>query len=77
MKIEGEVVTEAQIDAGLAAMSKDGFTAKDVEMAMLAAGCSEAAAYRGSDRLLQRERRAGRIKFVRGTGWVRMKGAVK
>jgi hypothetical protein len=73
MKIEGEVVTEAQIAAGLAAMNNDGggFGYNQVKAAMIAAGCPADTAYRAADRLLQRERRAGRIEFVRGKGWFR------
>lgn len=70
MTVEGEVVTEAQIAAGLSAISKGDFVAKDVEKAMLTAGCSEAVAYRGADRLIQREKKAGRIVWGgRNVGW--------
>lgn len=66
MKVYDIEITERQITAGLAAMRGD-FTCKDVEAALREAG----AAYvmRTADRLLQKERKAGRIVAVSSKLW--------
>ena len=66
MKSYGYEISDAMIVAGLTAM-KGQFLAVDVEIALCRAGCpDEAIQWRVADKLLQRERKAGRIKFENG-----------
>jgi hypothetical protein len=66
MKSYGFEVPQAAIDAALSAMTGD-FVALDIEQALSKAGCNpNAIPSRVADKLLQRERRAGRIKFGGG-----------
>lgn len=76
MNVHGVDITDAQIIACMAAM-KGSFTAGDVEKAAIAAGVpaqavppgrysAEPVAMRLVDRLLQQERRRGRIAFKAG-----------
>lgn len=61
MKVYGTEISAAQISCALAAMSGT-FTMKDVERALIHAGVPEPdCSTRAADRLLQRERKAGRI----------------
>jgi hypothetical protein len=63
MKSYGYEISDAIIVAGLTAM-KGQFLAVDVEIALCRAGCPDGAMpSRVADKLLQRERKAGRIKF--------------
>ena len=82
MKIEGVEITQEQIDAALIVMGhKDGglflpFTCDDVERALIRAGVpgpiKVGPSYRATDRILQRERNAGRIKWMGGSiGWIK------
>jgi len=73
MKSYGIEVPECVLRAGVAAMQGH-FVAYDVESAIRAAGCNGLAVpSRVADKLLQRERRAGRIKFANGK-WFRTEG---
>jgi len=66
MKSYGYEISDAIIVAGLTAM-KGQFTALNVEGALCRAGCPDGAIpSRVADKLLQRERKAGRIKFENG-----------
>ncbi|MGL4640547.1 MAG: hypothetical protein ACRCVX_12570 [Shewanella sp.] len=66
MKSYGVIVPEGVLQAGLDAMTGQ-FTAAHVEAAILQADCPAGAiASRVTDKLLQRERRAGRIEFSKG-----------
>lgn len=66
MRVYGKEVTQEQIAAGLAAMTGE-FTVSDVEDALERAGCEYE--MRAADRLLQKERKAGRIKFGPDGKW--------
>ena len=78
MRIYGIEITEQQQNACLGAMNGK-FKSADIEKAAIVAGCPkfcnvgrvrpEYFANRVADRLLQRERAAGRIKF-NGIHWV-------
>jgi hypothetical protein len=66
MKSYGYEISDAIIVAGLTAM-KGQFTALNVEDALCRAGCpEEPIPSRVADKLLQRECKAGRIKFENG-----------
>lgn len=66
MKSYGFEIPQSVIDAGLARM-KGEFTAVNIEGALLRAGCpADAIPSRVADKLLQRERKAGRIQFSKG-----------
>lgn len=71
MNVYGIKITDEQISAGLAAM-EGRFTAMQIERVLRAAGVAGGAiSVRAVDRLFQRERRAGRIKFSAGA-WERV-----
>ena len=63
MKTYGRVITDAQIQAGLERMQGI-FRASDITWALIMAGVQQNkfVADRSADKLLQRERRAGRIR---------------
>jgi acyl CoA:acetate/3-ketoacid CoA transferase alpha subunit len=70
-KVQGFDVTTVHVEAGMAVMVGN-FTANEVGRAMAKAGVKDLPGQsytvgRAADRLLQRERRAGRIKFAAGT----------
>lgn len=65
--VQGHPVTAEQRDAGLAAM-RGRFARGMVAGALLDAGVPFSVTYRAADRLLQSERRAGRIRVVKGRG---------
>jgi hypothetical protein len=71
MKVQGQEITEAQIRAGLNAMGGR-FTFRNVVAAMIRAGVDHAISDRAADRLLQAERRAGRIRFRDNGTWTRV-----
>lgn len=79
MKVHGITITEEQIAAGLAAMrpSELGW----FDQWAVVRGLRQAGADRfldgeeAANRLLQRERRAGRIKHIGGGKWQRVEGA--
>jgi len=66
--VAGIPVTAEQRDAGIAAM-RGQFKAWDVRGALSRAGVPFEALDRGADRLLQAERRAGRIRAVNNRNW--------
>lgn len=66
MRVLGHTITDEQIAAGLAAM-KGRFRAHDVRRAMAKAGVKETD--RAADRLMQSERKAGRIRAVNNKLW--------
>jgi hypothetical protein len=70
MRVYGVEVTEDQLRAGVAAMIGE-FRMSDVLNALTAAGVSypRGVAGRAADRLLQRERKAGRIVAVNNKLW--------
>lgn len=70
MKVYGYDVTQEQIKAGLAAMAGQ-FRMTEVVGAMMRAGVPDrgAIAGRAADRLLQKERKAGRIRAVNNKLW--------
>jgi hypothetical protein len=74
MKVYGVEITEEQIAAGIAAMAGD-FTILKVQIALQRAGVPRdgAVASRAADRLLQRERKAGRIVAVNNRNWTATK----
>ena len=64
MKSYGIEITEEQVAAGLAVMARP-FKAMELEGALRRAGVPEEAnPSRVADKLLQRERKAGRIRFT-------------
>ena len=66
MKSYGYEISDAMIVAGLTAM-KGQFTALNVEGALCRAGCPDGdIPSRVADKSLQREHKAGRIKFENG-----------
>lgn len=84
MKVFGIEITDAQLDAAMAMMrdlgsksapGASGFTATNVEQALVRAGVperikttfcsSDAVAHRAADRLIQKLRKQGRITFDR------------
>lgn len=79
MKVQGIEITTEQISAGLAVMTKKVFTKNDVLAALCKAGVPYSVpngsrhptivGERAADSLLQRERRAGRIKAVTNRTW--------
>lgn len=70
MRVYGVEVTEDQLCAGVAAMNGE-FRMSDVLKALTAAGVPypHGVAGRATDRLLQRERKAGRIVAVNNKLW--------
>ena len=69
MKVHGTEITAEQIAAGDAAMTGD-FKLSDVRGALLRAGVGHGAvADRAADRLLQKARKAGRIRAVNNRNW--------
>lgn len=70
MTVYGVEVTDEQQAAGVAAMSGS-FTMMDVLGALAQAGvpARRGVAARAADRLLQRERKAGRIRAVNNKNW--------
>jgi hypothetical protein len=73
MKVYGEQISDEQISAALAAMVGE-FRMTDVLGAIRRAGVSDTpgVAERAVDRLLQRERKAGRIRAVNNRLWERI-----
>jgi hypothetical protein len=73
VKVYGEQIRDEQISAALAAMVGE-FRCSDIENALVRAGVREpgAVAMRAADRLLQRERKAGRIRAVNNRLWERI-----
>ncbi|QPQ55553.1 hypothetical protein IC614_02830 [Allosphingosinicella flava] len=83
MKAEGYTFTEEQVNSGLAAMTGQ-FRASDIENALEQAGVPRShhldgrwgglgvPCMRGADRLLQRERKAGRITHLGNGIWERI-----
>lgn len=69
MKVKGIEITQAQIDACLVRMRMDRFYACQIYVTAIGAGVSEIAADRVADRLIQRERKAGRIELLPGNCW--------
>ena len=65
----GVPITVGQRDAAMAIMACPRFTTLQMEMAMIAAGVpnTDFTVERASDRLRQKERKAGRIRSVKGT----------
>jgi hypothetical protein len=68
MKVGGVTITDDQRAAAIGAMVGT-FGFGSILSALGCAGVPYDAAYRGADRLLQQERKAGRIRFERGK-WV-------
>lgn len=68
MRVHGVEITREQIEAGMAAMVGQ-FRAHDVRVAMSRAGVKETD--RAADRLMQFERKAGRIRAVNNKVWER------
>ena len=80
MRVEGYEVTPEQISAALAFMDRmDGpmhlpFTRNDLfeHLTQVGVPCvGYTVAYRVADRIIQKERKAGHIEFIRGIGWVK------
>lgn len=69
MQVNGKDIAPEHIEAGLAAMIGN-FTYASIQSAMKRAGCGDEA-YRAADKLLQRERKAGRIQTVGSRTWSR------
>lgn len=71
MIVQGFAVTDEQQKAGIAAMAGE-FTASNVRRALVLAGVPAGPDYtleRVADRLMQRERRAGRIRAINNKTW--------
>ena len=66
MRVDGEEITAAQIERALGEISGSGdpFTFRDLIGALCRVGVSRGASDRAADRILQRERKAGRIDWV-------------
>lgn len=76
MKVYGVEITEEQIAAGVAAMTGT-FSAHTVSRALSLAGVKSPSSIsyvveRTADRLLQRERKAGRIRAINNRTWERV-----
>jgi hypothetical protein len=73
MTVDGHEIAACQIQAGLSAIGGR-FTLHTIKSALVRAGVPIGAAERVADRLLQRERRAGRIRYSGGVGgyWSRV-----
>lgn len=75
MKVQGVEITEEQLQAGMAVMVGPRFTSHDVRVALSRVGVAEGtrpADYlleRVADRLMQRERKRGRIRAVTNKLW--------
>ncbi len=77
--VQGRLITDAQCEAMLARMKAGPFRASDIEKAALEAGVPARApdfrynggtAHRAADNLIQRERKAQRIRLVKnGPMW--------
>lgn len=66
MIVNGVEITEKQIEAGKARMMTGGaFTFFDIQCALRNAGVPDenSVAYRAADRLVQKQRKAGLVKF--------------
>lgn len=61
--VEGVVIEEHQVAAAISVMRRYRFTVGDVVDALRKSGVPSVQAYRGADRLIQRERKAGMIVF--------------
>lgn len=76
MKIQGVEISEAQ-EAGALTFMRSGamFKAADVESAFIRLGVQnvDGVPMRAADRLIQRERKAGRIKLVKTAWWQAVK----
>jgi hypothetical protein len=74
MKVRGYELTDEQITAGVAAM-RDTFVMMDIVGALSRAGVPTAhwIANRAADRLLQNERKAGRIYAVNNKNWANVR----
>ena len=68
MRVKSTNIEQGWIDAGLAAMVGR-FRMADVRSAMYRAGCVDGSADRAADRLLQKERKAGRIRAINNKVW--------
>ena len=80
MTVYGHEVTEEQEQAMLSVMQNDKWNMYDVEVAARRAGVPDSIgdthakrypAHRAADRMLQRERKAGNIRYT-GTHWERV-----
>ncbi len=68
MNVYGSPVTQAQVEAIKSAMSGE-FTLAELMQAAANTGLTYRVYYRAIDRLLQRERRAGRIHYKGNGQW--------
>lgn len=68
MRVFGESVTQSQVEA-MKAVMQGRFLLADVMEAASNAGLKYRVYYRAIDRLLQKERKAGRIEYIGGGVW--------